>query len=184
MFFRGVYQVSGKIRSGELDGYLAKPVNVLFRLLTGAPDVNDFLVFIPLVLFSGWYIAHINSALSLAAILLYIVFLINGFLIALAFHIFVICFGILTTEVDNTIMLYRDLSQMGRFPIEIYREPFRWFITFVIPVGIMMNVPAKILVGTYSIPLLAASLVISVMFILLSLKTWFYALKFYTSASS
>lgn len=184
MFFRGVYQVSGKIRSGELDGYLAKPINVLFRLLTGAPDLNDLLIFIPMLLFSWWYIAQSGVDVSFFHLLLYLLFLFNGFVIAMAFHIFVICFGILTTEVDNTIMLYRDLSQMGRFPVDIYREPLRWVITFVVPVGIMMNIPAQVLTGNPPVRLLIVATVIAVFFLTLSLKTWSYAVREYTSASS
>lgn len=184
MFFRGVYQVSGKIRSGELDGYLAKPVHVLFRLLTGAPDMNDFLLFIPLVGFSIYYISTLHFSLTPMNILFYFVFLLNGFFVSLAFHIFVICFGVITTEVDNTIMLYRDISQMGRFPVAIYQEPLRFFVTYVIPVAIMMNVPAQVLLGKIPYISLFIYSFISILFLFLSLKTWQYAIKSYTSASS
>lgn len=184
MFFRGVYMVSGKIRSGELDGYLAKPINVLFRLLTGSPDINDFIISIPFFVFTLYFILQTLPALTIWSIALYMVFLFNGLVIALAFHIFVVCFGILTTEVDNTIMLYRDISQMGRFPVEIYREPLRAFITYIIPVGVMMNIPAKVLIHQPNIGMLILSIGISMSFLFISLKTWGRAMKQYTSASS
>src|SRR5438874_1581239 len=85
----------------------------------------------------------------LGKLLRYVFFLL--FLIALGFHIFVLATGILSTAVDNTVMLYRDLTQMGRLPIEVYQEPLRGFITFIIPVGIMMTYPGQALLGLLSL---------------------------------
>lgn len=184
MFLRGVYMLSGKVRSGEFDFFLTKPISPLFRSLAGSPDFNDVLLFIPLTIFSAWYIAAAVPNLTLLHMMLYLLLLTNGLLISLAFHIFVLCVGIVSTEVDNTIMLYRDLSKMGQFPMEIYREPLRGIITFVIPVGIMMSVPAKVLLGLSSGPLIGVAIGIGILTLLLSLIAWDQALKRYTSASS
>src|SRR6185369_11312506 len=51
MFFRGVYMFSSKVRTGEFDYYLARPVNTLFRSLASNPDFNDVITFIPLFAF-------------------------------------------------------------------------------------------------------------------------------------
>jgi ABC-2 type transport system permease protein len=93
-------------------------------------------------------------------------------------------FGILTTAVDNMIMLYRDLTQMGRFPIEIYHEPLRGILTFVIPVGIMMTFPTKALFGLLSIQGISIALALGLGLFVLSMKFWQYSLKQYSSASS
>lgn len=184
MFFRGVYQISRMIRTGGLDKQLTQPMSVLFRLLFGSPDLNDFIIFIPFLGFSIWFLLHIQIALSFWSVLLYLLLLFNALAIAMSFHIFVICFGMLTTEVDNTILLYRDLAQMGRLPTEIYREPLRFAITFIIPIGVMMNVPARVLLGTAGLPLMLGSLMIAIVAISLALIAWKYALRAYTSASS
>jgi len=184
MFMRGVYSLTGKVRSGELDFYLAKPVNVLFRVLAGSPDFNDVLIFIPFLFFSAWYIGQAVPLLDAVRIVLYLAFLVNGLLISVAFHIFVACIGIITTEVDNTIMLYRELSQMGRMPMEIYREPLRFLITFVVPVGLMVSIPARVLLGKAPPSLLLTASLVAFTVFLLSLLSWKHALKMYTSASS
>jgi ABC-2 type transport system permease protein len=121
---------------------------------------------------------------TITGIISYLILIVNAFIIALAFHILTIASGILTTEVDNAIMLYRDTTQMGRIPIDIYKEPVSWIITFVIPVGIMMTFPAKALMGLLSLQALVAAIIISSLFLLGSLKLWKYALKNYTSPSS
>ena len=113
---------------------------------------------------------------------MYVVLILNGFLISLGFHIFVLGIGILSTAIDNTVLLYRDLTQMGRLPIDVYQEPLRGMITFIIPIGIMMTYPGKALPGLLSIQ----GVMIAFMFGLVFLSLWFwsYALRHYTSVSN
>ncbi len=112
------------------------------------------------------------------------IFFANAFIIATAFHIAVLALGILTTEIDNTIMLYRDVTRMGVVPIDIYKEPVRGFLTFVVPVGIMMTFPVKGLLGLLSFGVVFFSFLIAVVSLWLSLKFWKISLKRYASASS
>lgn len=92
--------------------------------------------------------------------------------------------GNISTEVDNTIMLYRDITQMGRVPVDFYTQPVRNILTFIIPVGIMMTIPAKILLGILSPWYVLLSIAISIIFVLISLWIWRQAIGLYTSASS
>jgi ABC-2 type transport system permease protein len=89
-----------------------------------------------------------------------------------------------TTEIDHAVMIYRDLTSMGRVPVDIYKEPLRSVITFAIPVGIMMTFPAKAFLGMLSWQFIVLSLVLGLLFFVLSLRIWHYALSRYASASS
>ena len=105
-------------------------------------------------------------------------------MIATGFHILVLALAILTTEIDHTVMIYRDLSSMGRVPVDIYREPLRGILTYVVPVGLMMTFPAKAFLGKLSPLMVFSSLAVGALFIFISLKVWRYSLAGYTSASS
>jgi len=182
-FLREVYRFRSYVISGNFDYFLTKPMPVLFRLLFGGSDVLD----IPIILLSAGFItvalAKIGS-ISPPEIFTYFALLLNGFLIALAFHIFVLAIGILTAEVDNTLWLFRDLSQMGRFPVDIYQNPLRSVITFIIPVGIMVTFPAKAAMGLLSAQSVMFAFIIGISFLLISYKFWNFSLKRYSSASS
>src|SRR3989344_4646575 len=93
-------------------------------------------------------------------------------------------FGILTSEVENTLWLYRDLTAMGRIPIDLYKEPIRWVVTFVIPVGIMMTFPVKAILGKLDLGLILFSITLSLGLFIFSLYSWKFALRRYSSASS
>lgn len=182
-FFREVYRFRHYVVSGNLDLILVKPMSSLFRSLTGGADLMDFLTIPPLVAFIIYVIGKIGS-IGVGEIILYILLVFNGLVLTTAFHIIVLAIAILTTEIDHTIMIYRDITQMGRVPIDIYNQFLRGLLTFVLPVGIMMTFPVKALLGVLSLPTVLLSFVITGVFFFGSLKLWNYSLKNYTSASS
>lgn len=183
LFLREVYRFRAYVVQGYFDYILTKPISPLFRALFGGSDMLDLSI---LAVSIGFIIvAAINiGSISLVNVLLYTLLIFNAFLIALSFHIAVLAVGILTTEIDNTIMLYRDFTQMGRVPIDIYKEPLRGLITFVVPVGIMMTFPAKALMGLLSTEGMIVSFGVGLLLFLLSFHFWKFSLRHYSSASS
>lgn len=183
MLFRDVYRFRQLIISGSFDLILVKPVNVLFRSLFGWTDFLDSINIVPLIIMIIFVAGKINN-IHFGSALIYFLLIVNSLLIAMSFHIMVLALGILTTEIDHAIMIYRDLTSMGRFPIDIYTEPLRSFITFVIPVGILMSVPTKALLGILNATTILIAFAIGFSFFGVSLLLWRYSLKQYTSASS
>lgn len=183
LIFREVYRFRQAVVMGSFDFYLTKPVNALFRSLFGGPDLIDFITLAPLI---GAIIFLMNrlDLTGIFSILLYLLMLAVAFLIATSFHILVLSLAVVTTEIDHAIMMYRDVVGMGRFPVDIYIEPLRGFLTFIIPVGIMMSFPAKSLLGLLSAPLIIYALIFAASLFYLSLKIWNLSLREYSSASS
>src|SRR3990172_1736822 len=180
--YREVYRFRPLVVSGSFDLVLTKPVNALFRSLMGGADILDFMTIPPLILAIYFLGRSLNP--TTVQVLLYLFLLINGLLIATAFHISVLSLGIITLEIDHTIMIYRDITNLGRFPVDIYRQPLRGVLTYLIPVGIMMTLPAKALMGLVSPLGVGISLGLAATGIFLSLRFWNLALRQYTSASS
>ncbi|MFC1748277.1 ABC transporter permease [Pseudomonadota bacterium] len=180
LFFRGIYQFRQQIISGEFDFRLVKPMSPLFQALTRYTDILD----IPLLILILFYLVREAVKQPLINLSMFCILFVSGFIIITAIHIFVAALGILTTEVDHTIMIYRDLSSMARFPIDIYALPIRGLLTFIIPIAIAFTVPAKAFMGLIDIQLLIWSLVLATVFFFLSLRFWRFALTKYSSASS
>lgn len=181
--FREVYRFRPAVVEGTFDFYLIKPFNPLFRSLAAGPDLIDLALMLPLVGAIIFFMErlHISDPVN---IFTYILLVLGGFIIALSFHILVLSLAVTTTEIDHAILVYRDLTGMGRFPIDIYKEPLRGLLTFAIPVGLMMSFPVKSLFGLLSPLLVTYAIIFSLTFLYLSLKVWKHALKLYTSASS
>ena len=178
--YREVYRFQWTLISGEFDSILVKPYHPFLRILVGGVDLFDLVVLIPYIVLAIFFASKLQVITPLN-ISLYFLLIFNALLIATAFHIGVLAFGILTTEVNQPIWIYRDLTTMGRFPFEIYKEPLRGILTFVIPIGIMMSFPPRALFGALSITLVLYALFISCLLFIGSLSFWKFALKRYQS---
>lgn len=183
MLFREVYRFRQQIVSGNFDLVLTKPVSPLFRSLFGWTDLLDFATLLPFIVSLIFVSLHIPD-ISGIGIIYYFILVLNALWIAASFHIMVLALAILTTEIDHAIMIYRDITSMGKFPIDIYSEPLRSLVTFAIPVGVMMTFPVKALLGVINIYGVIIALSLGLMFFVVSISLWKYALIKYTSASS
>ena len=175
--FREVYRFRTLVVNGELDGILIKPYHPFIRILVGGPDPLDMVM---LVLYCGLFV-YFLPVVDIGHMILFSILLMNTFMLAASFHIVVLALGILTTEVDHAMMIYRDVTRVGTLPIDIYKEPLRSIFTFVLPVGIMMTFPVKALLGMLDYRLIFACVIVSSGMLFVSLKLWNFALKKYQS---
>lgn len=180
--FREVYRFRSLIVSGDFDLVLVRPMNPLFRALLGGMDFIDFATIPPLVIIAA--LAGSGLAPSGFEVVYYGVLVLNGIVISAAIYTVVLALGILTTEVDQSVMIFRDLANLGRLPIDIYREPLQSVITFVVPIGVMYTLPPKALFGFVSPALVALYCLLGLAAFVLSYKFWQYAIRKYASASS
>lgn len=183
LLLREVYRFRSYVVTGSLDYFLIRPISPIFRFLFGGADILDIPIFITSIIFLFISLSQLGN-LPLTGMIVYFSLVINALLIALSFHIFVLAVGILTTEVDNTLWLYRDLLQMGRIPTDLYTQPIRGIITFAIPVGVMITFPAHAAFGLLPANLIVISFLVGVSFLFLGYGSWRFALKRYSSASS
>ena len=182
ILFREVYRFRPQVVSGSFDLILLKPHHPFLRILVGGVDFLDLFLLIPYIFLTIYFIFQLPASnLQLLSPILYFLLIINSIFIATAFHIIVLALAILTTEVDHTIMIYRDLTGLGRFPLEIYKEPVRGIFTFIIPIGIMMSFPPQSLFNLLAYPFYLYAFLLSSILFFASLKMWSLALKKYQS---
>lgn len=180
LFFRGIYFFRNEVITGHFDLTLVKPANALFQVLTAQTDLLDT----PLLIIVFYLFTRLNFHLTLFNLILFIFMFISGFILITAIHIIVASIGIITTEVDHVIWIYRDLSLMCRVPIDIYLNSVQVILTFIIPMAIIFTFPAKALMGLLAWPWLIFSFAISCLLLLAALKFWQFSLTKYSSASS
>lgn len=182
--FRGVYQFRFRVVSGEYDIDLLKPLPSFFHPIFGWTDIFDFVVLVPLWTYFLWFIFTNSLFPDSGYLILFFVLLVNSLFLGFGIHLFVCSVCVITTKIDHLVQVYRDLTNMARFPTDIYRKGIQYILTFTIPVVILITIPAKALIGLLSWPWVALSFLISGVFLWGSLRFWRYALTRYSSASS
>ena len=81
-------------------------------------------------------------------------------------------------------VLYKALWQFGRYPVQIYQQPLRFILTYVVPIAFVATFPAQALTHGSSAPFLGASVLGGAGAILLVRSVWTAGLRRYTSATS
>lgn len=180
--FREVYRFRPLIISGDFDLVLTKPIRPLFRSLMGGADFIDFLTLVPLLGILFYYARALEPSLVLT--LAYALLVLNGIVLAAAFHIFILSFAVITLELDNLLWIFRELVGLGRVPVEIYATPMRLILTYIFPVASMIALPAKTLMGFTDLKAIIFACVLGAFGLLAALRFWKFALSRYTSASS
>lgn len=182
-FFRGIYMLKNDVRRGNLDFVLIRPLNPLFFVLTKLTDFLDFIFLIPIIYLTVDTIQNLGTQMPIS-IGMYLLFLVLGFIVILAVHIFTAALTIRTVESDQIIWFYRECMALGRFPPEIFSQKVQFIFTFIIPVIIAAGFPVKALLGQSDDHLLLIASAITCVFFVGSILFWRHNMKYYSSASS
>jgi len=184
LFMRGIYIFRQKVVDGTFDFYLLNPLNELFYSLFSYTDPLDLVLFIPYVGIVLWAWIGTGASITFSTILILISTILIVEILILAWHIVIISVGVRYLEVDNTIMLYRDLERMAAMPIEIYGKIGSSVLTYVFPFALMATIPARIIFGLYNSWYLLGFALLALVQLKLALWCWRNSLTHYSSASS
>lgn len=80
--------------------------------------------------------------------------------------------------------LMASLWDVGRNPADVYRQPLRSVVTYLIPLASMITLPARALTGTSPLAALVSGLALTAGFVLLATFLFRQGLKRYTGATS
>lgn len=183
LVFREVYRFRQLVVTGAFDLVLVKPFSPLLRVLLGGPDVVDLgmlLIIVAVLIYVSVNFIHP----TISETLFFIAMLINSLILATAFHVLVLSIGIITLSVDHLVMIFRDITSLMRIPVDLFTNPLRSILIFVIPVGIMFTFPAKVLLGLLDWRYVLTAVVFSCGGLWLTIKFWNYALTQYQSAGN
>ena len=184
LFLRGVYQFKQKVEDGTFDFYLLSPVSELFYSLFSYTDALDLMMMIPYTIVLFWSWQNTGYPVTGQGLLWVAIAIVAMCLFVLSLHILVLGIGVKYIEVDNTVMLYRDVERMAAFPIDIYTKIVGFSLTYIIPFAVIATVPAKIIFGRLSPTILLFFLALTFVELQLALAFWRHSLRGYTSASS
>ena len=154
-FMPNAEELSEMVRTGGLDFALLKPIDTQF--LVSLQRVNwsslgNFIVAIGLMAYALPHIA--GRQLTLAAVALYPVFVVAGVLILYSIMIALAATSIWLGRNQSLYDFWFYITNFSRYPMEIYDGPYgrplRWAFTFVIPILVVINVPAGLMAKPFS----------------------------------
>lgn len=183
IFHDNLDNFSEKVRKGDLDLLLAKPINSQFLIsLQKATTAN----FGNLLMGLGWLTWSLSQLDNLvpARILWLLILIPIGCLIQYCMKFFFATSACIFAKSDNLHFLWYQVYRLGMRPDSMYFPWLRWLILSVVPVGFIASVPANAVFGLASTTLILWSIVLTSGLLYSTHLFWNFALKHYSSASS
>lgn len=185
-FYVNVANLPELVRTGKLDFLLIQPIDSQFAVSTrqfGLDNVINGLVGVGIVVFS---LFKLGIMPSLTQGLLYMLAVGLGVTIHYSIMFFLATMSFWIVRAQGLIYGYYNLFNIARYPEPVFRGVFRFVFSWLIPVIIVANVPAKILIRSLDQPFgLMFQLLLPTLFVSLGSRVyWKYALSHYSSASS
>ena len=185
-FFVNVANVPELVRTGKLDSLLVLPLDSQFAVSTkqfGLDSVINALIGAAVVLLA---LTRLQITPSVGAVLLYLIAL--GFGVAVHYSIMLslaaVSFWIIRAQ--GLVYGYFNFLNIARYPDVIFPKLFRFVFGWIIPVVIVANIPARLLIKSLGQPgwLMFHLIVAGTIAAMISRVFWRFALRHYSSASS
>jgi ABC-2 type transport system permease protein len=185
-FFVNVANIPELVRTGKLDSLLVLPLDSQFVVSTkqfGLDSIVNALIGAIVVIIS---LVRLHVVPGPGAIALYFVAL--GFGVAVHYSI-MLCLAAVSfwiVRAQGLVYGYFNFLNIARYPDVIFPPLFRWVFGWIVPVIIVANIPARLLIKSLGQPawlmfhLVAAGTIAA----LISRAFWRWALQHYSSASS
>ena len=188
-FYVNVVNIPELVRTGRMDFMLLLPMDSQFAVSTrqfGLDSTINALVGVGIVLLS---LAKLGLQPHPAQVLLYLAALALGVAIHYSIMFFLAAISFWIVRAQGLVHGYYNLFNIARYPDSIFRGTglFKFVFSWMIPVILVANVPARLLMGMFDRPVshVLLQLLAAALFVLgMSRLFWKRALAHYSSASS
>jgi ABC-2 type transport system permease protein len=188
LFMENCNQFADLVRTGDLDFFLLKPIDEQFLVSCRTIDwscLPNVLMGFGVMGYGLWLGGEPTQPLNVVA---FFVLFISGAAMAYGFLLLLTSASVWLMRNQSLYEMWWLFSTLMRYPREIFdgriATPAGFFFFFIIPVMLITNVPARVMVKTLDPSLALYALAASVAVIFVSRRVFRAALQRYRSASS
>ncbi|MDB6149827.1 MAG: hypothetical protein JWQ44_1275 [Chthoniobacter sp.] len=185
-FYVNLSELPELIRTGRLYLMMVQPMDAQIAVSTrrfGMDNVVNALVGVAIVIFS---LVHLGTQPGPIQIGLFAVAIGLGIAIHYAVLFFLATVAFWIVRAQGLIYGYYNVFNIARYPDVVFRGVFRMIFSYLIPVILVANVPARTIARAFESPWSGlAQLTGATIFVVLATRAfWKFALRHYASASS
>lgn len=174
-----------QVRDGTLDFTLTKPADSQVMISLARIDGGAIAGCIAglCTLLAG--LSRQPDALGVGEIAVFVVMLLCGVTIVYGFLLILSTLAFWFVKLDNILVIFgTSFGYAGSWPITIYPGWIRAALTFVVPVGFAVTVPAQSLTGRLTAPWAIGTIAATCGFIVASRLFWRFGVRHYAGASA
>jgi ABC-2 type transport system permease protein len=176
------------VRSGDLDFYLLRPIDEQFLVSTRHVDWSTAPNILQGAAVMAYALAQMHWAFDPVRLGLFLVLFACGVGMAYSFLLMLASLSVWMVRNQSLLEMWWLFTTLMRYPREIFQgtwaTSFGRFFTFVVPVLLVVNVPAHTMVRALDGRFIAGALLATAALLALSRRFFQHALRSYRSASS
>ena len=188
LFLENCNDFAEMVRSGDLDFLLLKPIDEQFLITCRKFDwatIPNVVMGAVLMVIS---LVQMHWQFDLVKLAGFCVFFLCGLILAYSFMLVLTSLSVWLIRNQNLMEMWWLFSSLARSPKEIFNqswaEPLGRLFTYVIPILLVVNIPARVMVKTVEPQIVGITLLATVLSFVISRLFFLRALRSYRSASS
>jgi|SRR6478735_892302 len=185
-FYMNLADLPELVRTGRLDLMLLQPIDSQFAVSTRRFGLDSLVSALVSIVVVGVSLARLGVVPSVGRIALYVGCVVLGLGIHYSILFVLATMSIWIVRAQGLIYGYFNVFNIARQPDTIFSGPFKLIFSWIIPVIIVANVPARVLARGFENPWPGiVHLVVATLLVMMGARMfWFFALRRYASASS
>ncbi len=184
-FLTNCTQLSELVRTGKLDFLLLLPINTRFIVSVRQVDLGGFVNAASAVCVMLFSIHKLQILPGLPQVLGFLALAVCGICLHYSLMMILAATSFFAVRAQGIVWGYYNMFNISRMPEGAFRGVFRAVFTFILPMTLVANVPAKTLALKMTSPKqVLLLLAITAGWFLFSEVFWRFSLRRYTSASS
>jgi len=185
-FFVNVANIPELVRTGKLDSLLVLPVDSQFAVSTKQFGLDSIVNTIVGAIVVGVALSKLGYVPTPISILLFLIAICFGIAVHYSIMLSLAAVSFWIVRAQGLVYGYFNFMNIARYPDSIFPRLFKFIFSWIIPVVIVANVPARLLIKSFGHPgpLMIQLVIGSTVVFVLSRVFWSFALRRYSSASS
>jgi ABC-2 type transport system permease protein len=185
LYFFGVINIPRKIRTGQLDLYLTKPVNSLFWLSFESMDFGSVFITIPGIVMVVYAAIHLGIQLTVGGLLGYLLLLLLMILLFYDIMLIIRTAAFRFIKIDALGELENELIGFSmKVPGVVFKGVSKLILYVLLPYALFATIPTQFFTEGLTGGMWLLVLGVVSAFTLLAQMLWRWGLKSYSSASS
>jgi ABC-2 type transport system permease protein len=188
LFLDNCNEFAELVRTGDLDGLLLKPIDEQFLITCRRVDWGTAPNILMGAIVMGISLVQMKWQFNPVSIVAFLTTFACGAAIAYSFMLVLTSVSVWMVRNQSLMEMWWLFSSVARYPKEIFAgrwaEPLGTFFTYIVPILVVVNVPANAMVRALDVPMVGFTVGATALLLWLSRRFFHHALRSYRSASS
>ena len=176
-------EIPRKIKDGEIDLVLMKPIDSMFMLTLGKPYFTSSISALTGLLIAIYAATQLDTIFNPWHFFLAVLMTILGVVLGYCVLVLFACLSFVFTNAETLIHIPEVIIFYYKGnPHQVYTGVFKYIFWLVLPVVFMASIPAQTYIKGADLWILLVEIVLTGIFVFLTGKVWKYMIRHYSSA--